>query len=106
MNRTIVKRKCNIHIEENFDDGLTIEEVINKALSENEPIGDAVPLIYTDRKDGVRPEYDIRTDRFEMAMKAMDKVAQDITARRAEKMKPKPKEGEGGSTEINNSVVA
>lgn len=106
MNRTIVKRKCNIHIEENFDDGFTIEEVINKALSENEPIGDAVPLIYTERKDGVKPEYDIRTDRFALAQSAMDKVAQDITARRAEKMKPKPKEGEGGNTKVNDSVVA
>lgn len=106
MNRTIVKRKCNIHIEENFDNGFTIEEVINKALSENEPIGDAVPLIYTERKDGVKPEYDIRTDRFAMAQSAMDKVAQDITARRAEKMKPKPKEGEGATLENNGSIVA
>ena len=106
MNRTIVRRKCNIHIEENFDNGFTIEEIINKALSENEPIGDAVPLIYTDRKDGVRPEYDIRTDRFEMAMKAMDKVAQDITARREAKMKPQTKEGEGTSTENSGSIVA
>lgn len=106
MNRTIVKRICNIHIEENFDNGFTIEEVINKALSENEPIGEAVPLIYTERKDGVRPEYDIRTDRFAMAQSAMDKVAQDITARRAEKMKTKPKEGEGGNSENGNSIVA
>ena len=104
MNRTIIRRKCNIHIEENFDNGFTIEEIINKALSENEPIGDAVPLIYTERKDGVRPEYDIRTDRFAMAQSAMDKVAQDITARRAEKMKPITKEGENSNN--NNSVVA
>ena len=105
MNRTIVRRKCNIHIEENFDNGFTIEEVINKALSENEPIGDAVPLIYTERKDGVKPEYDIRTDRFAMAQSAMDKVAQDITARRQEKMKPKPKEGERAA-DGEGSIVA
>ena len=91
MNRTIVRRKCNIHIEENFDNGFTIEEIINKALSENEPIGDTMQLIYNDRKDGVRPEYDIRTDRFAMAQSAMEKVAQDITARRQQKMKPQQK---------------
>ena len=88
-----VKRKCNISIKEKYDEGLTIEEVINKALSEKEPIGDAVPLIYTSRKDGVRPEYDIRTDRWELAQNSMEKVAQDITAKRNERMNPKKEEG-------------
>lgn len=34
------------------------------------------PTIYTEKKDGVRPEYDIRTDRFEIAIEAMDKINQ------------------------------
>lgn len=34
------------------------------------------PTIYTEKKDGVRPEYDIRTDRFEVAIEAMDKINQ------------------------------
>ena len=34
------------------------------------------PTIYTEKKDGVRPEYDIRTDRFEIAIDAMDKINQ------------------------------
>lgn len=32
------------------------------------------PTIYTEKKDGVLPEYDIRTDRFEVAIDAMDKI--------------------------------
>lgn len=32
------------------------------------------PTIYTEKKDGVRPEYDIRTDRFEVAIDAIDKI--------------------------------
>lgn len=32
------------------------------------------PTIYTEKKDGVQPEYDIRTDRFEVAIDAMDKI--------------------------------
>lgn len=32
------------------------------------------PTIYTERKDGVLPEYDIRTDRFEVAIDAIDKI--------------------------------
>lgn len=34
------------------------------------------PTIYTEKKDGVQPEYDIRTDRFEVAIEAMDKINQ------------------------------
>lgn len=34
------------------------------------------PTIYTEKKDGVRPEYDIRTDRFEVAIDAIDKINQ------------------------------
>lgn len=32
------------------------------------------PTIYTEKKDGVMPEYDIRTDRFEVAIDAIDKI--------------------------------
>lgn len=38
------------------------------------------PTIYTEKKDGVRPEYDIRTDRFEVALDAMDKINQSIAS--------------------------
>lgn len=34
------------------------------------------PTIYTEKKDGVQPEYDIRTDRFEIAIEAIDKINQ------------------------------
>lgn len=36
------------------------------------------PTIYTEKKDGVLPEYDIRTDRFEVAIDAIDKINQSI----------------------------
>lgn len=34
------------------------------------------PTIYTEKKDGVQPEFDIRTDRFEIAVDAVDKINQ------------------------------
>lgn len=36
------------------------------------------PTIYTEKKDGVQPEFDIRTDRFEVAIEAIDKINQSI----------------------------
>lgn len=38
------------------------------------------PTIYTEKKDGVQPEYDIRTDRFEIALDAMDKINQNAAS--------------------------
>ena len=40
----------------------------------NEPIGDSAPLIYTPRKNGVIAAYDIRTDKWDIALDAMEKV--------------------------------
>ena len=36
------------------------------------------PTVYTEKKDGVLPEYDIRTDRFEVAIDAIDKINQSV----------------------------
>lgn len=38
------------------------------------------PTIYTEKKDGVQPEYDIRTDRFEVAIDAIDKINQSTAS--------------------------
>ena len=57
-------------------EGETIETKVNRIINNGEPIKDGEPIIYTERKDGVLPEYDIRTDRFEVAIDAMDKINQ------------------------------
>lgn len=38
------------------------------------------PTIYTEKRDGVQPEFDIRTDRFEIAIEAMDKINQSAAS--------------------------
>lgn len=35
-------------------------------------------IAYTEKKDGVKPEYDIRTDRFEVARKAMETIEKGV----------------------------
>lgn len=56
-------------------------------MSNKEPITDGAPAIYTERRDGVEAQYDIRTDRFEIAIEAMDKVAGSYKAKREERLK-------------------
>lgn len=69
-------------------EGETIESKMRRILNNGEPITDGAPLTYTERKDGVQPQYDIRTDRFELAVDAMDKIHKDKLAKREERMKP------------------
>lgn len=55
-----------------------LRKIINGEASSME---DGVfPTIYTEKKDGVRPEYDIRTDRFEVAIDAIDKINQSAAS--------------------------
>lgn len=43
------------------------------------------PTIYTEKKDGVQPEFDIRTDRFEVAIDAIDKINQSAASQIAKR---------------------
>lgn len=81
-------------------EGERIEEKMERILNNNEPISDGAPLIYTERKDGVMAEYDIRADKWDIAIDAMDKVAESNKMKRDlsqgermyEKMTPEEKE--------------
>lgn len=68
-------------------EGETIEQKIERIVNSGEPITDGAPLIYTERKEGILPQYDIRTDRWEIATEAMDKVQASVQAKRDEKYK-------------------
>lgn len=75
-------KKVTIHDKHTFEEfelehleGEPIEDKIRRILDENEPITDGAPVIYTDKKDGVRPEFDIRADKWDIAIQAMDKVS-------------------------------
>lgn len=89
--------------------GETIETKVQKILNAKEPIKDGAPLIYTERKDGVLPSYNIKTDRFEVAVEAMGAIAKQHIAKRAgiAKVVPieQPKEDTGGESiqATNNS---
>lgn len=60
--------------ETNNEPGENILTKIRRILDENEPLTDGAPLIYTPKEDGVKPEYDIRTDKWQIAINAMDRV--------------------------------
>lgn len=55
-------------------EGEYIEKKVRRITENGEPIEDGAPIIYTERKDGVNPAYNIRTDRWDIAQDAMEQV--------------------------------
>lgn len=88
-------------------EGETIEEKMERVINNNEPIEDGAPIIYTERKDGVQAEYNIRTDRFDLAVDATDIISRDKIAKREsrielrenEKLNKEPNPSKGDSSE-------
>ena len=76
----------NLNLNQSVE-GETIEQKVERILDNKEPIKDGAPLIYTDRKDGVQAGYNIRTDRWEVAVDAMDAVAKTKAAQRENRAK-------------------
>ena len=64
--------KSNLQTE--LTEGERLECKIERMTENNEPIGETAPLIYTPRKDGVIAAYDVRTDKWDIALDAMNKV--------------------------------
>ena len=79
-------------------------------MTQGEVISDGAQLNYTERKDGVRAEFDIRTDRFEHAIDAMERVTKSHIAKREERLKAvrggnETDENETGRNEIGRNEI-
>lgn len=87
-------------------EGESIENKMRRVIQNKEPITDGAPIIYTEKKDGVLPQFDIRTDKWEIALDAMDKVQGNRIAKSKEFMKQledKAKELEDSNHEPNEN---
>jgi len=81
-------------------EGETIETKVERIVNNKEPIKDGAPIIYTPRKEGVRASTNIRTDRFEVALEATDKIAKSYKARREENLKKQEAKKDGKAEPI------
>ena len=86
--------KSKIRIDTNYLDGQTIETQIARAMSVNEPIDNSSPMQFTKRADGVLPDFDIRTDKWQIAQNAMTAVADKIRQNRTKKLQDLTKSNE------------
>ena len=54
--------------------GQSIEEKMRRIVENKEPIEKAMPIIYTPSNEEVQPAYNIRTDKWEVAIDAMQRI--------------------------------
>lgn len=83
----------------------SIETKVARILQNKEPITDGAPIIFTEKKDGVLPAYNIRTDRFDIAIEAKDKIETARIASKKSVAKPEdmnvPNKLDGGTPSEN-----
>ena len=81
--------KTTITISRKPQQGEPISRKVQRITQNKEPIKDGADIIYNEREDGVEPQHDIRTDRFEIATEAMDKKHNWNFGKREERLKAK-----------------
>jgi len=86
MYKTPKFTKTDLEVNQSYE-GETIEQKIERITVNKEQIKDSAPIIYTERNEGVKPGYNIKTDRFEIAVDAMDRVTRSAIAKRDNKPK-------------------
>lgn len=78
MKKDLITRRK--HLETGFEietvEGEILEDKVKRIVENNEPISDGAMLSYTKRAEGVKPEYNIRTDKWDVAQSTMEKVAE------------------------------
>lgn len=53
-------------------EGELIETKVKRITVNKEPIKDGAPLVYTEKKDGVLPQFNIRTDKWDLVLDKME----------------------------------
>ena len=100
MYKTPKFAKTTLVVNESTE-GETLEMKIDRFINNREPITDnGSNIIYMERKEGVNAAYNIKTDRFDVALNAMDKISRSIEARRDEKAKMEIVKGNEEGNEV------
>ena len=79
--KTLPTNECPFETTEMYV-GESIETKIRRMAEEKEPIKDAVGLIHTEENEGVPSDYNIRTDKWEIALETMNKMYENKTKKR------------------------
>lgn len=101
---TITPQKDTVLTMDDSYEGITIEDMVRRLVDQKEPIENTSPLIYTERKEGVLPEYNIRSDKWDLAIDRMTAISISNTLKREESIKAKENAAIEGETPSNTSA--
>lgn len=96
MKKKIFRPTVQMFTVEEYE-GESIEKKIQRVLDENQPITDGADFVYTEKAEGVRPEFDVRTDKWEIANEAMEAVNKSKIAK-SKDMAKSPDQTEGAES--------
>lgn len=92
-------------------EGEPLERKLERIIHNGENTDEGAPSIFTDRKDGVLPAYDIRADKWDIALDAMNGIHNQDKQRRQSSIEERKKaleeknEADKGLNEGENSGV-
>lgn len=86
--------KSKLSVNNSFR-GKWLAEEINKMMENNEPISSTIQTEYTRPEDGVLPQHDIRTDKFDLIQSSMDKATKAAELRKTAAPPETPPAGAG-----------
>lgn len=101
-NRVLNNRNAGTTIEV-YDaaEGETIEQKIERLQETNDGIEDGAPLIYTEKAEGVIAAYDIRSDKWDIAMEARAMFnKENVTKKATENAEQRKREAAEGNERI------
>lgn len=101
MRRIKITHKGLITVNKTVE-GEMLESMIKRAVTEMTPIEDNAPIIYTPRKDGVKAEYNVRTDRMDIALDAATAYNEHYYGQRQKFYKEDKNSVEDGNNDGNN----
>ena len=72
MRRIPIFKKMKGIIKIDTYEGELIEDKVRRLTENREPIKDSAPMVYTKKADGVLPQYNIRTDKWDLVQSKME----------------------------------
>jgi hypothetical protein len=85
MYNNAISSNGTLHVNQS-QTGQTIESQIINAQTKGEKLEGNSVLQYSERREGVKPQFDIRTDRFDVALDGFTKIEKSQYAKRQAKL--------------------
>lgn len=101
--KTLPRLQNTISVEAEIVEGESIEQKMEKIIQGNERVEITRSLIYQERRNGILPEYNIRTDKHEILREAVNGATQKYFEARDIRGKERHKEEESHVGEPNTA---